>query len=140
MNFQLPTTGIRDVVFRFAAKDEGAADNLIIEYTIDTEPVNWTSEGLSNPTPLLSGEYQLFEFDFKNIEATNDNPDFGIRIRFDGDNMSADDGNRVTFNNISLDGIVITPDNSPPVFIAQIPLQQCIEGTKRQFLLIWINM
>jgi uncharacterized repeat protein (TIGR02543 family) len=135
MNFQLPTTGIRDVVFRFAAKDEGAADNLIIEYTIDTEPVNWTSEGLSNPTPLLSGEYQLFEFDFKNIEATNDNPDFGIRIRFDGDNMSADDGNRVTFNNISLDGIVITPDNSPPVFIAQIPLQQCIEGNEKAILI-----
>lgn len=125
--FHLPTTGIRDVVFRFAAKDEGAADSLVVSYSVEETPDQWTSEGLADPVPLLGADYQLFTFDFTGLPATDDNPHFKIRIRFDGEDMSADEGNRVTFNNFSLDGILLTPPNVPPEFVEQFPMQQMIE-------------
>jgi hypothetical protein len=52
-------------------------------------------------------EYKLFSIDFSNLSGTANNPMFGIRLRFDGDNLQADEGNRVTLNNISLEGTQI---------------------------------
>jgi len=109
--FELPTTDMSGVMFRFAAMDEGAADALLIDYSVDAENTDWTAEGLSSESHALSSSYQLFEVDFTDIPEVNDNPDFLIRIRFDGEDMSADEGNRVTFNNISLDSGVITANN-----------------------------
>lgn len=125
--FHLPTTGIRDVVFRFAAKDEGAADNLVVSYSVDETPDQWTSEGIADPIPLLGTEYQLYTFDFEELPSTDDNPNFKIRILFGGENMSIDEGNRVTFNNFSLDGTLLTPPNVPPEFVEQIAMQHLIE-------------
>jgi len=59
----------------------------------------------------LKSWYELYEIDFSNIPGVANNPDFQIRIRFDGDHMTADDGDRVTFNNISLDGVVLDAFN-----------------------------
>ncbi len=99
--FEVPTTGLEDVLFRFAAMDEAAADELIIEYSVD-ENETWTTDGLEDSRQPLTFEYQKYEIDFSDIDGAADNPDFRIRIRFDGDDMTADKGNRVTFNNFSL--------------------------------------
>jgi hypothetical protein len=107
--FHLPTTGFENIKFCFAAKNEGAAEKLLIDYSISNETVEWISSDLSNAISSLSTTYQLFEYDFSQIEAINSNPDFRIRIRFDGANMFAENGKRVTFNNISLEGIAIDP-------------------------------
>ncbi len=107
MIFALPTNGFRDVVFRFAAKDEGAADAIIIDYSTEADAENWTTQGLTNYEFLLESWYQLYKIDFPGIPDVSNNPHFKVRIRFDGENMSADTGNRVTFNNISLDGTVM---------------------------------
>tara|TARA_R100001143_G_scaffold63588_2_gene72796 strand:- start:47695 stop:50322 length:2628 start_codon:yes stop_codon:yes gene_type:complete len=101
--FHLPTTGSEDIVFSFAAMDEGAADQLIIDYSADAESVSWTTSGLNENTFALTGQYQLYTIDFTDIPEANDNANFKVRIRFDGDDMNLSDGNRVTFNNISLD-------------------------------------
>ncbi|HPE34068.1 MAG TPA: CotH kinase family protein [Bacteroidales bacterium] len=127
MIFHLPTTGIASPTFRFAAKDEDAADNLIVEYSINSgEPV-WTTSGLVNSFPALEADYQLFEFNFEDIPETFNNPDLNIRIRFSGTNMSADEGNRVTFNNFSLDGLIENSENRPPMVVGSIPHQEMIE-------------
>jgi hypothetical protein len=125
--FHLPTTDFKDVIFRFAALDEEAADNLVIDYSVSSGNPVWLNTGLTNPAPALSASYQLFEIDFSPVSPVNNNPNFKVRIRFSGNNMSADDGNRVTFNNISLDAISISGGNVPPVVVNQIPLQELIE-------------
>lgn len=125
--FHLPTTDFKDAVFRFAAIDEEAADNLVIDYSVTAGNPVWINTGLANPTPALSDAYQLYEVDFSPVSLANNNPNFKLRIRFSGSNMSADDGNRVTFNNFSLDATSISGGNVPPVVINQIPLQELIE-------------
>lgn len=125
--FHLPTSDYKEVIFRFAAKDENAADNLVIDYsTIAGDPV-WISSGLSSPSPVLTEDYQLFETDFSEITDVNNNPNFKIRIRFSGSNMSADEGDRVTFNNFSIDATSLSTTNLPPQVVNQIPLQELIE-------------
>lgn len=112
--FEVPTSGLKDIVFRFAAMDEGAAEHLVIDYSTlpagdEPEPQEWIKEGLeSSGRFTLTSQYQLFTLDFSGIRAVSNNPHFRIRIRFDGDDMAADLGNRVTFNNISLDAVVRT--------------------------------
>ncbi len=102
--FNMPTILHNNLLFAFAAKDEGAADKLIIDYSIaDGEP-QWLTEGLQETELMLTSNYQLFEIDFKDVAGAGNNPSFRIRIRFDGSDMAADDGDRVTFNNFSLHG------------------------------------
>ncbi|MBN1877506.1 MAG: CotH kinase family protein [Anaerolineae bacterium] len=114
--FHLPTTGYQDIVFKFAAKDEGAAESLIFDYAAGFGEDGWTADKIS-ATASLAADYQLYTLDFTGIEAANDNPDFRIRIRFAGSDMDVDDGNRVTFNNVSLDGVARTSNGSHRVFL-----------------------
>ena len=101
--FDLPTSGFKDILFRFAARNEGAAESLVVDYRVDAES-EWTAAGLEASEWPLSHAYQLFEIDFQDVEGVENNEDFQLRLRFAGDDMEADDGNRVTFNNISLSG------------------------------------
>lgn len=105
--FHVPSSGYKNLIFRFAVKDEGAADSILIDYSVTEENSDWISHGLDNSTFTLSSLYQLFELSLSGIPETNDNQNLKIRLRFNGANMDADDGNRVTFNNISLDGIAV---------------------------------
>ncbi|MEN9839904.1 MAG: hypothetical protein RL177_1383, partial [Bacteroidota bacterium] len=106
----LPTTGMSGIRFAFAVMDEGAAEQLIIDYsTVAGEPV-WTTTKLNRSVYSLSDEYQRFVVDFTFIAEADGNPDFKIRIRFAGRDMSADAGNRVTFNNFSLEALRSTVD------------------------------
>jgi hypothetical protein len=123
----VPTVNFQEIVFRFAAMDEGAADQLLIDYSaVEGEP-EWTSAGIQDPVADLFEAYQLYEIDFSQVETANDNPNFSIRIRFAGDDMTADEGNRVSFNNFSLDGVLISSANLPPEIAEPILLQNAIE-------------
>ncbi|MBD3581578.1 CotH kinase family protein, partial [Flavobacterium selenitireducens] len=103
MVFNLPTTGYKNIKFSFAAMDEGAATGITIDYAVDG--TNFASTGITSALALTTGSYQLFETDFTAIAAANDNANFKVRVRFTGPNMTASDGNRVTFNNIAMDGV-----------------------------------
>ncbi len=103
MIFHLPTTDSEDLVFSFAAMDEGAANQFIVDYSVDPGSITWTSSGLDENRYALSDQFQLYTIDFTDISDANNNPNFKIRIRFDGDDMTRANGDRVTFNNISLD-------------------------------------
>jgi hypothetical protein len=110
MLFRLNTTGRQPTSFAFAALNEGAASSLIVDYS--TDGVNWTSQGIPLSTFSLSNAYQVFEVDFSGVAAAANSPSLSIRVRFDGDNMTADNGSRVTFNNFSLHGL---PISTPPL-------------------------
>lgn len=99
----VPTTGSSGIRLAFAVKDEGAADRLLIDYSVTSGAPVWVTSGLNTSVFALDEDYQRIEVDFSTIEEVDDNPDFKIRIRFDGDHMTDDHGNRVTFNNLSVD-------------------------------------
>ncbi|MCC5934301.1 MAG: hypothetical protein JJU35_08615 [Balneolales bacterium] len=108
MIFHAPSSGFRDLVFSLAAKDEGSAEALVFDYSVSGSG-NWTNEGLAQPVQNLETDvYRLFVVDFSEIEAVNDNPEFKIRVRFDGPSRDEDNGTRVTFNNIALDGVSLS--------------------------------
>lgn len=109
--FHLPTTGLSDLSFSFAAIDEGAAQQLRIDYSATPEEPDWVTTGLSENLFDLTEEYSLFQIDFSSAPEVNDNPNFKIRIRFEADDPLADDGNRVTFNNFSLEAASDKPSN-----------------------------
>ena len=117
MIFHLPTRNLSDIVFRFAAIDEGAAERLVIDYSVtDGEPL-WTNAGLENSNPNVYPTYQHYYLDFSSVQEANNNPDFMIRIRFDAADMTAREGNRVTFNNFSFHAV---PDADFPVPVTEI--------------------
>jgi hypothetical protein len=108
--FHLPTTGFEDPVFSFAAMDEDAANGLKIDYSVTDDGENWITTGLSADVAeqdLITGEYLPYEIDFSGINSTYNNPDFKIRIRFDVDDGTQNEDNRVTFNNFALDAVSI---------------------------------
>ena len=108
MIFNVPTSGYENVLFRFAAKDEGAAELMMIDYSLDEgDGGDWITNGLSDEILTLNDQFLLYEVDFSEVPGADNNPQFKIRIRFDGPDMAADDGNRVTFNNISLEGVQV---------------------------------
>jgi len=104
--FHMPTTGYENPVFSFAAMDEDAANGLRIDYSVTDDGENWITTGLSASEieqDLITGEYLPYEVVFSGIDAVNNNPDFKIRIRFDVDDGTQNEDNRVTFNNFALD-------------------------------------
>ncbi len=104
MVFDIPTTGYEDIKFAFAAVNEGTnATGILIDYATNAGTPAWTSSGITAAMPLTSA-YQVFQTDFSTIAAVEDNPNFKVRVRFAGSNMEVDNGNRITFNNISVMG------------------------------------
>ncbi|HRE78246.1 MAG TPA: CotH kinase family protein [Flavobacterium sp.] len=117
MIFSFSTLGYEDIVFGFAAKDENAADGIVMDYSIDGS--TFTNAGLANSNMPLTATYQLFETDFSAIATANNNANFKVRVRFSGDNLTADNGDRVTFNNFSVKGVEMPlsiPENTSLIF------------------------
>lgn len=126
--FHLPTTGYQNVIFRFAAMDEGAADALRFDYGIGPDQSAWTTVQLTTDTAALSPSFQLYTLNFAGIAAADNNPDFRIRIRFDGSDMQAANGDRVTFNNVSLEGARLEGANRSPVIALPPEDAAIVEG------------
>jgi len=101
--FHQPTLGYADIIVRFAAKNEAAASALLIDYST-TGGLEWTSAGLSTNLMPLADDYQLYEIDFSQVQNVGNNAGFAFRIRFAGDDLTADSGGRVVFNNFSISG------------------------------------
>ena len=134
MIFHLPTSGFKDVIFSLAAINEGAADALVIDYACNEGAPQWTEAGMATTIFTLENNFALFTIDFSpqgnDIEEANDNPHFKVRIRFQGENMEIDEGNRVTFNNISLDAVPLDDTNLPPVIVQPLDLEKLTESTQ----------
>lgn len=117
MLFTLNTTNRQEIKVSFAVKDEGAADELLISYL--DEDNTWSADHLPIASFSIGSNYQLIEVDFSAVEVANNNEAFQFRIRFDGEDMEATNGNRVTFNNIAVFGTTLlsvdVPEETPIV-------------------------
>lgn len=101
MELVFPTTNLENIKLSFAIESDGAAQILLVDYWNGSE---WSTDGLTNPTEAIGSSYELKEFDFSDISVADNNPEFRIRLRFDGEDMFIDEGKRVHFNNIAIDG------------------------------------
>ena len=104
MIFNINTDDYKDIIFAAAVKDEGAAQGIVADYSVVPGTPVWETTGLASSTFALTADYQLMQFDFTPVALANNNPDFKIRLRFTGSDMTASNGARVTFNNISVHG------------------------------------
>lgn len=119
MIFHLPTDGYAGIRMSFAVMDESAANELIVDYSVSVGGPDWTAAGLLDSQLSIQGSYLLHRIDFSDIVEVDDNPEFKVRFRFSGPDMSADNGDRVTFNNISLEyQYIVTSHNDDD---AQLP-------------------
>ncbi len=135
--FHQSTTSYKEIVARFAAKDEGAASALSIDYSLNAG-LDWINTGLAQTQLPLQQDYNLYEIDFASLELVNDNPDFQLRIQFIGADMTADDGGKVLFNNFSFSGksmLGLHPTQSLPIVLYPNPAGDMLYlGTQqRQF-------
>lgn len=101
LEFVMPTTALENIKFSFAVETNGAAETLLIDYWDGNA---WSTDNLSNATETVPGDYEIREFDFSNVSIANNNPDFTVRMRFDGADMFVDNGDELRFNNIALRG------------------------------------
>lgn len=106
MVFNVSSAGYDDVKFAFAAMNELTnATGIAVDYSINAGAPVWITTGLASTTLTLSNAYQLFEVDFASITAADNNTNLKIRLRFVGTgDMTVANGNRITFNNISVHG------------------------------------
>jgi hypothetical protein len=122
MILHLPTNGYEDISLIIAAKNEGAATGLLVEYSAGGENSEWSDTGVRshiignvNEQGTLKGanvtarlpleeDYRLYLIDLSDVPDATDNPDLMVRIRFEGPEIRNFDGGSVTFNNITLLG------------------------------------
>ncbi len=105
---ELPTSGYRDVVFRYAVKrTTSGAHSHQIAYSVDGGDT-FQSDGLPETEISVDTTYQLVELDFSEIEGVDDNRDFQVRLTMTGEGSEPEnDAGNQRFNNITLDGYVM---------------------------------
>jgi hypothetical protein len=120
MVFNFSTFAKKDIKFSFAAINELTnATGILVDYSLNAGDPTWTTDGLESSTLPLTNAYQLFNVDFSNITAANNNANFRVRLRFTGTNMTADTGARISFNNIAVNGTQLplaVEENSKDLF------------------------
>lgn len=102
LTFNLSTAGVEDVVFEYAVYRSGSGMlKNIIDYSIDGGQT-FTQNGLANTEFDIEETYKLVAVDFSDIAAVNNNPNFVIRIQFEGNTELTNGNNR--YDNITLKG------------------------------------
>ena len=102
LNIHASTLGFQNIRLAFAVMDEGAVESIQVEYLNDAN--QWTQTNLSNATFPVFSAYDKVEVDFSDVQEASNNTQFKIRIRFEGEELTENNGNRITFNNISISG------------------------------------
>ena len=103
--FNLPTTGVEDVIFEYVIHRSGSGMlQNVIEYSTDGG-TTFTQTGLSESTFDIEETYELVTVDFNGITEVNNNNDFQIKITWIG-NTDQDNGNN-RYDNITLKGTVV---------------------------------
>ena len=103
--FDVSTESVEDVVFEYAVYRSGSGMlKNIVEYSIDGG-TTFTQEGLDLTEFDIEETYKLIAIDFEGIETVNDNPDFQIRITWEGNTDQENGNNR--YDNITLKGVTM---------------------------------
>ncbi|RFC53571.1 CotH kinase family protein [Brumimicrobium aurantiacum] len=100
--FNVPTNDLQDIALSLAVMSNGAAESILVDYWDGSQ---WIDDDMTNPVMAITGAYEVLTFDFTNVALANNNPNFKIRMRFDGSDMTADNSDEVIMNNIALLGV-----------------------------------
>lgn len=104
LEFNMPTDGYRNMVFEYAVHRSGSGMlNHEISYSIDG--TTFITTDLPQTSYSITEDYQMITIDFTGIEAVDNNPDFIVKITFDGNTNQSNGNNR--FDNITLKGDLI---------------------------------
>ncbi len=109
----VPSTGYKDVILSYAATRTGSGSQTqTISYTTDGK--NYTQTGLSQTDyTLLEDTYVIIQLNFSGIEATDNNPNFKVKVEFDNASSQIENGNN-RIDNLTLDGIPTGGTNPEP--------------------------
>jgi len=107
----VPSTGYKDVILSYAGTRTGSGSQTqTISYTIDG--TNYIQDGLSQTDfTLIEDTYVLIQVNFSHLDATDNNPNFKVKVTFDTASSQITNGNN-RIDNLSLDGIP-TGDSNP---------------------------
>lgn len=125
LEFNMPTDGYRNMVFEYAVHRSGSG-MLNHEISYSTDGVTFITTDLPQTSFSITEDYQLITIDFTGIEDVNNNPDFIVKITFDGNTNQSNGNNR--FDNITLKGDLIPLNvtnfgHTPEVVIFPNPFQ-----------------
>lgn len=116
LDFFVPTNNASGIRFAYAVhrSGQGMLEN-IISYSING--TDFITTDLDNNVITITESYELHTFDFSDINGANNNPNFRIRISFNGNTVAANGNNR--FDNITLtaDSYSGLENNSMPVVL-----------------------
>ena len=101
--FDLSTIGYKDIKFAYAVQRTNQGQ-LINHISYSTDGVNYTQANLSQTSFNVGTDFSLVEVDFSSITAVDNNPNFKVKITFEGNTTAANGNNR--FDNITLKGVV----------------------------------
>ncbi len=101
--FDLPTTGYRNIKFAYAVM-RTAQGQLINNLSYSIDGVNFTQAGLTDTAFDVAADFSLVEVDFGSIIAVNNNPNFKIKLTFEGNTTATNGNNR--YDNITMKGVV----------------------------------
>lgn len=103
----MPTSGFKQIVVKFAtAKTSTGATTQKYSYTLDGTTYINSGLNVSSYNPSVDPASELVTLDFSTISGVNDNPNFKIKIDFEGVNASGTTGNN-RFDNITLEGYAL---------------------------------
>lgn len=105
LELSFSTINLEDIKLSMAIKSNGAADALLIDYW---NASSWVTTNISESSLSISEDYEIKEIDFTNVSTANNNANFKVRIRFNGHNMLAEEGDKVYLNNIAIEGVETT--------------------------------
>jgi hypothetical protein len=99
LDFFVPTNNAFGIRFAYAVhrSGQGMLEN-IISYSING--TDFITTDLNNNVITITESYDLHTFDFSSINGANNNPNFRIRISFNGNTTASNGNNR--FDNITL--------------------------------------
>lgn len=125
LEFNMPTDGYQNMVFEYAVHRSGSG-MLYHEISYSTDGINFITTDLQQTTFIITENYQVNTIDFTGITAVDNNPNFIVKITFNGNTNQSNGNNR--FDNITLKGDVYPlsvsgVDFDPEVIIFPNPFQ-----------------
>jgi len=107
---QIPTTGAKDIVLTFDVhrSGQGMLYNRF-EYTVDG--INFSNEEIFPEKIGITEEYVTHTIDLTEVEGAEDNPNFAVRITYEGNTDQGNGNNR--YDNIAVFGNSITSTTDP---------------------------
>jgi len=128
LDFFVPTNNTTGIRFSYAVHRSGSGmlEN-IVSYSLNG--IDFITTDLENNTITVTETYELYSFDFSDINGANDNPNFRIRISFNGNTVAVNGNNR-------FDNFTLTADTYSGIATTTLPNVQVFPNPAKD----WISL